>query len=183
MIISDAHSLDSNCLYNYTTQCILQFSNIYKKTSAFHLFLRKNISASRLTEKAAIHFDHKSLPSWLTDVPYEKTPKKSNSRTFLISLPFTTREALEIRPRAVKTTSPESSGITLLILSVYFRPMLEVLNRPPLFTLLPFSVQLKSSMLSWDKIHSKVQSSPSWISVFFSRLVMPMFSSGRQKVG
>lgn len=115
--------------------------------------------------------------------PYEKTPKKSNPRTFLISLPFTTKEALEVRPRALKITSPASSSTTLLIFSVYFRPVLEALNRPRLSTLFPFSVQLKSSMLSWDRTHSKVQSSPSWISVFFSRLVMPMFSSGKQNVG
>lgn len=108
------------------------------------------------------------------DKPYE--------RTFLFSLPFTTREALEVRPRAVKVTSPVSSGITVLILRVYFRPALEALNLPPLSTFLPFSVQLNSSMLSWDKTHSKVQSSPSWISVLLSRLVMPMFSSGEQKL-
>lgn len=97
-------------------------------------------------------------------------------------LPFTTREALEVRPRAVKMISPVSSGTTFLILSVYFRPALEALNLPTLSTFLPFSVQLKSSMLSWDKMHSKVQSSPSWISVFLSRFVMPMFSSGGQKL-
>lgn len=183
MIVSD-HTVQAVTVCTMTLLGVFCSSHVSIKTSRLLLVFKEKSQCSRLTEKAAIHLGcDKSLPSWFTDVSHEKSPNKSNPRTSLISLPFTTRAALDVRPRAVKVISPASSGITFLILSVYFRPVLEALNRPPLSTLLPFRVQLKSPMLSWDKTHSKVQSSPSWISVFFSRLVMPIFSSGRQEVG
>lgn len=60
------------------------------------------------------------------------------------------------------------------MLIMYLRPLLLILKRPPFVMVLPLRVQEHSSELSRDRMHSKLQVSPSFTSADFSHLVMPM---------
>lgn len=74
----------------------------------------------------------------------------------------------------VKTTSPASEGETSLIASIYLRPLLVTLKRPALVRVWPFRAQEYSSVLSLDKMHSKLHVSPSFTWADFSHFVIPM---------
>lgn len=88
--------------------------------------------------------------------------------------PLTMSEALEVRPRTEKTTSPASLGVASLTTRVYLRPWQAAWKRPELPTVFPPIVHLARSLgLSWDRMHSKLQLSPASTSVVFSLLVMP----------
>lgn len=53
-----------------------------KKKSPFYLLLREILSASRLTERAAIRFNHNTnFPPWFTETPYEKRVEDINPQT------------------------------------------------------------------------------------------------------
>ena len=74
----------------------------------------------------------------------------------------------------LKTTSPASAGVTSLMVSMYLRPLLVTLKRPPFEMALPFRVHEHSSVFSRDKMHSKLHVSPSFTSADLSHLVIPM---------
>ena len=87
-------------------------------------------------------------------------------------------EALEVRPRTEKTTSPASLGTASRIARVYLRPWRVAQKRPELPTVFPLTVHSATSpVFSWDRMHSKLQLSPSSTSTVFSLLVMPTCSS------
>lgn len=49
------------------------------KKSPFYLLLREILSAARLIERAAIHFNHiTNFPPWFTETPYEKRVEDIN---------------------------------------------------------------------------------------------------------
>jgi len=82
----------------------------------------------------------------------------------------------------LKTTSPASAGVTSLMVNMYLRPLLDTLKRPPLTTTAPLRLQEQASVLSRDRMHSKLQDSPSLTSDDFRYLVIPMaISKSRTK--
>ena len=63
---------------------------------------------------------------------------------------------------------------------MYLRPLLETLKRPPSATAVPLMVQEQASGVSRDRMHSKLQDSPSVTSADFRYLVIPMAISKRR---
>ena len=80
----------------------------------------------------------------------------------------------------LKITSPASARATSLTVIMYLRPLLETLKRPPSVTVVPFRVQEQASGVSRDRMHSKLQDSPSVTSADFRYLVIPMAISERR---
>ena len=95
-------------------------------------------------------------------------------------LPSTANVVLELSSIMLKLTSPASARVTSLTVSMYLRPLLETLKRPPLMTVVPLRVQEQASGVSRDRMHSKLQDSPSVTSADFRYLVIPMAISERR---
>lgn len=98
----------------------------------------------------------------------------------MFDIPLTNSMVLQLRSLMVKTTSPASVTNTSWMFMAYLRPWLANWIRPLLMISWPFSVHEGSSMMSCDRVHSKLQNSPSRTEIVRKRLTMVMFRSTKE---